>query len=88
MTMEHPDYGRRHHVVYPCDETNDAGDPVRTWDIFRRGRSVGGGFATRREAQSHARAMDRRELERLPLGLDRPVDEHIDRAVRDVLAGR
>lgn len=61
MRNEHPNYGRHKHVVYPCDEEDEQGRPVRTWSIFRRGWEVEAGIATRAQARAQALELDAEE---------------------------
>jgi hypothetical protein len=60
---EHADYGKHRHVAYPCDEEDEQGRPVRTWDIFRHGRCVAGGFTTRAQARGRALELDKLEAQ-------------------------
>ena len=55
------------YVAHPCDEENEAGEPVRTWDVCRVTRredrevehvAVASGFRTRASARNEARRLN------------------------------
>jgi len=48
--------GKLKPVAVPCDEEDEAGAGVRTWDVVYRGRVVESGHRTRREARAAAAA--------------------------------
>lgn len=46
--------GRTKPVAVACDEEDEAGEMVRTWDVVYRDRCIASGLRTRREARAEA----------------------------------
>ena len=51
--------GKTKAVAVPCDEEDEAGGPVRTWQVVYRDRVVEQGYRTRRQARAAAAAFAR-----------------------------
>ncbi len=54
-------WGSRRHVASPCDEQDEDGNTVRTWDVMRNDECVEAGIRTRREARAAAKLLNENE---------------------------
>ena len=55
---DHIRRGTRRYVASPCDEQDEDGNTVRTWDVMRNDECVVAGLRTRSDARGEAKRLN------------------------------